>query len=412
MSRVAFVVDIEHGHILATYEFAERAQRFGHQVSYLAAPDRVEMIRREGFDVVEVLSDALPRGATHELVQQAGGDPDRMLELAVERVLPALANGRGLGSALAHVRPDLLFMSSLFQLEAFTVRLRHRLPMALLTSQLRLQTRADACRVDLSRLFDMGAGTQEIIALIQTALPGVRTVDQLAEVVLSMPELIVLPRAFEMPDARPDAMMRFVGTCVRREADAPMDWQDIDGSRPLIYCSLGSQSPHRWPIRQRFFETVVAAASRRPSLQWLLAIGSHAAARLDVPIPPNVTIRPWVPQLAVLRRASLMLTHAGVGTVKECLVAGVPMGAFPLARDQFVSAQHLQRHGLGFVGDVESVTAAWLVEAVDGALRDQALRERVEALRDRVLAEDAACEGVDDIAEVLRLTAPLGLASV
>jgi zeaxanthin glucosyltransferase len=57
-----------------------------------------------------------------------------------------------------------------------------------------------------------------------------------------------------------------------------------------------------------------------------------------VPVPRNITLRRWVPQVEVLSRTALIITHGGVSTIKETVLHVVPMVACPVGRNQFVGA--------------------------------------------------------------------------
>ncbi|WP_433655098.1 nucleotide disphospho-sugar-binding domain-containing protein [Nocardia sp. CA-128927] len=76
-----------------------------------------------------------------------------------------------------------------------------------------------------------------------------------------------------------------------------------------------------------------------------------ATAWLPVPevgtLPENVLARQWIPQSAVLRRADVFLTHAGMNSVQESLLAGVPMLLAPRSREQRQTAARLRALGVG-----------------------------------------------------------------
>jgi zeaxanthin glucosyltransferase len=93
----------------------------------------------------------------------------------------------------------------------------------------------------------------------------------------------------------------------------------------------------------------------------------------------------FAPQQAVLARADLCITHAGLNTVLDALAAGVPLLALPIAFDQPGVAARIVHHGLG------ERLAPWrasraglqrLIEQIlgDGAYRTNAARQ-AEALR-------------------------------
>ena len=69
-----------------------------------------------------------------------------------------------------------------------------------------------------------------------------------------------------------------------------------------------------------------------------MSIGSKIdPASLGV-IPNNFIVRPHVPQLEVLRRADLFITHGGMNSVSEGCWYGVQMIVLPQVGDQVVIA--------------------------------------------------------------------------
>jgi UDP:flavonoid glycosyltransferase YjiC (YdhE family) len=72
----------------------------------------------------------------------------------------------------------------------------------------------------------------------------------------------------------------------------------------------------------------------------------------------HVTIVREAPQISLLKRSALMITHAGSTTVRECLTLGVPVLLYPLMFDQFGIAARAVFHGLGLQGDISTVSAA------------------------------------------------------
>jgi UDP:flavonoid glycosyltransferase YjiC (YdhE family) len=114
-----------------------------------------------------------------------------------------------------------------------------------------------------------------------------------------------------------------------------------------------------------------------------------------------VTVLESAPQLAVLRRARAMITHAGLGSVKECVMLGVPMVAVPLDVDQPANAARIAYHGLGAQVDVAEVTPAALVAALAPLVGDGPERARVLAMRERFLEVEDAERGADRVRALL-----------
>ena len=75
-------------------------------------------------------------------------------------------------------------------------------------------------------------------------------------------------------------------------------------------------------------------------------------------------MRDFLPQVALLERAALLVTHGGNNSVTEALTAGVPMVVLPFSTDQFAGAAAVEAAGLGAALDPNTATSADLASAV------------------------------------------------
>ena len=150
----------------------------------------------------------------------------------------------------------------------------------------------------------------------------------------------------------------FLGSAVRtEEPDAEVDaWLARDGA-PVVYVSLGSFLSVRSDVLAR-----IAEALRGLDVRVALAAGSTPREALG-PIPPSWLVRTELPQVTILGRAVLAVSHGGNNSVTESLTAGVPMLLVPLSTDQFAGAAALEGAGLGEALDPNVATAAELREA-------------------------------------------------
>jgi MGT family glycosyltransferase len=219
-----------------------------------------------------------------------------------------------------------------------------------------------------------------------------------------VPELSLCPAEFDFP--RPPRAARVSVESVDLErSERPFDWSRIRDDRPLLYCALGGQRyrPRDVPA---FLARLVGALRARPAWQLVLALGKHAATQALGAVPSNVIVVDSAPQLALLRRAQVMITHAGLGSVKECILHGVPMLAVPLDVDQPANAARILFHGLGLRADVRESGEGELLDKLGrllgvearGSAREQnneeGFRERVVAMRERFLRIEQAGRGV------------------
>ena len=61
----------------------------------------------------------------------------------------------------------------------------------------------------------------------------------------------------------------------------------------------------------------------------------------------NTQVVRYVPHSMILDSASLVITHAGLGTTMAALGRGVPLLCTPMGRDQFFNAEQVQALGAG-----------------------------------------------------------------
>jgi zeaxanthin glucosyltransferase len=174
----------------------------------------------------------------------------------------------------------------------------------------------------------------------------------------------------------------------------PFPWEKLD-SRPLIYASLGTLVNGMASI----YQAILAAVGRMPETQVVLAKGNNIELSDLGPIPRNVTVVDRAPQLELLKRSVLSITHAGLNTALESLANGVPMVAIPISYDQPGVATRIAHHGAGEFLEVENLTVDALQELIQRVLRTPAYREKAQYFKDVM----ARRRGLDIAAEAIEL---------
>jgi MGT family glycosyltransferase len=199
--------------------------------------------------------------------------------------------------------------------------------------------------------------------------------------------LVLVPRAMQPhADLVDEQRYTFVGPCLDRRPHQG-DWPAP--ARPLVLVSLGSAYTDAPEFHRCCF-----AAFGDLDRDVVVQIGPHVSLEALGPVPGNTRLERWVPQLAVLGRASAFVTHAGMGGSSEGLWQGVPMVAVPQAVDQFGNAARLAELGVARHLPVEEVTPESLREALL-SLDDPAVRERSAALRAELRAAGGAARAAD-----------------
>jgi UDP:flavonoid glycosyltransferase YjiC (YdhE family) len=118
---------------------------------------------------------------------------------------------------------------------------------------------------------------------------------------------------------------------------------------------------------------------------------------------PNVEVLRTAPHARVLRDASVVVTHAGHGTVLKSLAAGVPLVCIPMGRDQKDNTVRVLRLGAGIRLSTKS-TPAQIAAAVTEILERPHYRAAARRFAE-VLAWEAAHRprAADEAESLLRL---------
>jgi zeaxanthin glucosyltransferase len=150
---------------------------------------------------------------------------------------------------------------------------------------------------------------------------------------------------------------------------------------------------------------VILKACAGQNVQLVLSLGGRSDAT-RFPEEGDAVIVDYCPQIELLQRAAICITHAGLNTALECLAQGVPMVAIPITNDQPGVAARIAWSGTGVVLPLKCLNASRLAEALVRVLttpsyRENALRlsreinelnplERASEIVERTLMEKSA----------------------
>jgi MGT family glycosyltransferase len=195
-------------------------------------------------------------------------------------------------------------------------------------------------------------------------LPDVASI---TEQILDTDRLLLLTsRAFELPELQPPDHARYVGPQLPQPHDTR--YRLPEGDNPLVLISLSTTDQGQLDLLRRLLSAVAPLPVRA-----LVTLG-HAVDADQLDPPPNAVLERFVPHAAVLPHTSLVVTHAGHGTVMAAVDAGVPLVCVPMGRDQPAVAARVIRHGLG-VQVEPSASVEELRAAMSQVLRDPRYHE-------------------------------------
>src|SRR4029077_3340957 len=221
------------------------------------------------------------------------------------------------------------------------------------------------------------------------ALPPARDVDSLFS---RLAQVAQLPAAFDLPGRRTPPHVHYTGPWTDAAGRAPVDfpWSRLDPSRPLAYASMGT-------LQNGVLRTfrVIAEACAGLDLQLVISLGGGQEPALLEDLPGDPVVVGYAPQLELIRRSALTISHGGLNTALESLARGVPMVVLPVAYDQPGVGARVEWSGAGRSIPVGRLSVDRLRDAVRVVLADPAYRARAGRLRTSIDAADGLSSAAD-----------------
>ncbi|HEX3087828.1 MAG TPA: glycosyltransferase [Ilumatobacteraceae bacterium] len=168
-----------------------------------------------------------------------------------------------------------------------------------------------------------------------------------------------------------------------------LPWLDQLGTaRPLVYLTAGTE-----PAAAQMFPWATALATLGGfDVDVVATVGSHFDPAVVGDGPPNVRIERFVPQQLVLEKASVVVSHAGAGSVLGGATHGVPQLLAPLLADQWENADAATGAGVATTLELDQRSAAHIGDAFEQIMKS----DRLKAAATRVAGEIAAMPSPTD----------------
>jgi MGT family glycosyltransferase len=392
MSTISFLNIGMHGYINPTLPVVAELKRRGHTVTYHASPAFAAQIEAAGAKVYLYSGGDLPLP-----------DPPIPLALLEELSRAALDLLPGVLSDLRGTRPDLIVhgaacpwgavaacelgipAAATFTTFAFNRQVPSptgisRALMAAAAFRPRLGWGYLSARWALQRAYDTGA--LPLIDLMNAREPL---------------NLVFTSSAFQPGADEFDPSYRFVGASVGSRLTDPA-FDDVRLEDPVLYASLGTVFDGG-PALLRIFATALAPLGGTV----VVSTGHTEPEELGL-LPSNVVARRSVPQLRVLERAALFVTHGGMNSVNEAIRAGVPTLVVPQGADQPLVARRVVELGAGLALRTDEVDVETVQALARRLLGEPRFREAAAAQRAAQEQAGGAERAADELERYLQET--------
>lgn len=382
MAKILFFNVPGHGHVNPTLPVTAELRRRGHEIIYYNDEEFRPQIERTGAtfrpypgkpptsaDIIKAVNGSLIDVTLLVLDSAARLLPGLMAEIQREQPDLVIYDSLALGAALAAHRLGVPTVASIS-----TFVLKGARGMITLRDMLRIMGQF------VPRIPRFSRARRALVKAYGQPLP-----DSLVPVKADF-NLVFTARELQPETDFVDARFAFVGPSIdpnsRQNADFPFEQLT---RKPLIYISLGTIHTADRDFYQQCFEAFRASPG-----QVIVSAGSTDLSALGQ-IPPNFIARSSVPQLEILRRADLFITHGGMNSVQESLYFGVPMVLLPQQTEQLFNGRIVAQAGAGILLE----RTAQLRAAADRVLGDPAYRETAQRLGDALRAAGGYTRAAD-----------------
>jgi len=127
----------------------------------------------------------------------------------------------------------------------------------------------------------------------------------------------------------------------------------LNTGKQIIYISFGSQHTAKYSdLILKFIKKVNNVLSAFDNTVALFSLGTARWSYSDINGLTNINVFQFLPQTIILSKCSLFITHGGFNSVKESLLASVPMIVYPLFIDQIGNARKVEFKKIGLIGNL------------------------------------------------------------
>jgi MGT family glycosyltransferase len=248
---------------------------------------------------------------------------------------------------------------------------------------------------------------------------------EFTKLVAVFPELHPLVEQF-------DNTHKFIGQCVSEEA-RPFDLKSDPQMKSFLDLFPPKESNETNELKlilmsfgtvfnqTHFFEAVIQALrefDEKPSrhlklsqIRVIISVGEQGLKTLsektekgELNVPENILLRPKVPQLEILKRADLFITHCGMNSTSETIKYGVPIISIPLDADQPMVAKRVcDELSLGVRLDPNNLNVDEIGDVIEKVLSNEKYAKNMNEFSKISAKYNGVVEGTKIIMQMLNL---------
>jgi zeaxanthin glucosyltransferase len=421
MVNFAIICPDAAGHLNPMSALGHELQGRGHRIAVFARPDSQERALSEGFAFHAIGASEFPLGASAQILRRIGELGGlaglrynlQMVKLEVESRL------RESPAAMQDAKIEALLVDQ-FSLGGGTIAERLNIPRIDICNGLPLNR-----EIELPPTFTNGSYDSSRWPKIRNRIgyaladylvkPSRQTISAYRkqhnlplyahpnDSFSRLAQLSQLPKELDFPRKALPSCFHYTGPYrkLSNSTSIHFPFEKLTG-QPLIYASLGSFLGFRSDIF-----LAIAEACMSLEVQLVIALGDESHLKALPPLPGSPIVVAYAPQLELLQRTTMTITHAGTNTVLDCLSNGIPMVAIPITIDQPGLASRLAWAGAAEVVSPKRISVSRLREAIKRVLTDRSYRQNALRLKSAIDQAGGVSRAADIIEKAVLTLKPV-----
>lgn len=214
--------------------------------------------------------------------------------------------------------------------------------------------------------------------------------EMISEIINNIPSLNIVytSKEFQIFADEFDERFQFVGPSISsRFSEVPIPFDEM---KRIIYVSMGTVLGKN----KKIYQTCISAF-KGENVSVIISLGKYIEKDSLGYIPPNFYVYESVPQLEVLEKAALFITHGGMNSVNESIYYGVPMLVAPIGGDQPTIADRVEELGMGIRIKGNRISSHELKKLANLILNDESYKMNVMKHREYMKQAGGIPKAVD-----------------
>lgn len=398
MTKAIYLNIPAHGHVNPSLPLLTELIRRGEQILYVNSGEFRAAVEATGARFVEYPSvDELKRLME---TSSEGNLPRNALELVRigEQLIPFVSQ------LIASEKPDYLIFDSLAGWGQMSAHL-HKLPSVATISTFAITLDAMP-PISPAALLHLMLGYARVYPAWRQIAQRIRQTHGIKPIALNDAlmalgdlNIVFTSKEFQPGGEKFNDSFKFVGPSIgARPVQVEFPFDQLNGDKPIIYISLGTINNQNVEFYRQCFE----AFGDYPA-QVILSVGRQTDIAALGTVPQNFIVRNFVPQLEVLQRANVFVTHGGLNSVHEGLLEGVPLVVIPQQIEQAMVALRVMRTGAGIAladkPPFGRITSSQLRQAVERALGPEgaSFKQNAQKLGDSLRSAGGSTRAAEEI---------------